>query len=284
MSSSSNSDPNIARVLRYYDRTESRIGYRYLLHGTKHFGWYDQGQSMWAFAASMRRMETELGKRLSLPSGAVVLDAGCGVGDVARTMATAFNFQVTGIDILDFNLDEARQRSATAGLGDRTTFQHGDYHHLDFSDESFDGVYTMETLVHASDAAKVLSEFRRVLRPGGRLVMFEYSRTPAEQLSPQANEAFRQVCELGAMPTWFRMNHGDMERLLKEQDFVVESSEDITKRMLPMLHAFSMIGRFPYLVGRTSGRTAKVVNALSGVEMYKHRDAWRYNIYVARKP
>jgi hypothetical protein len=32
------------------------------------------------------------------------------------------------------------------------------------------------------------------------------------------------------------------------------------------------------------GLTEKVVNALSGVEMYKHRDAWRYNIYVATKP
>lgn len=278
------SDPHLKRVWRYYDRTESRIGYTYLLHGTKHFGWYEPGDSKWQFTRSMRRMEDELGGRLSLPAGATVLDAGCGVGDVARRMAAKYKLDVTGIDILDFNLEEARERSARVGLQDRTKFCFGDYHDLRFPDQSFDGVYTMETLVHAADLSKVLSEFWRILRPGGRLVMFEYSRTPEAQLSPKANEALRQVCELGAMPAWLTLNHGDMEILLKQERFAIESAEDITERMLPMLHAFSIIGRFPYLVGRTSGRTPKVVNALSGVEMYRHREAWRYNVYVATKP
>jgi len=277
-------DPDLQRVRRYYDRTESRIGYRYLLHGTKHYGWYEPGQSMWQFSAAMRRMENQLGTRLALPAGAKVLDAGCGVGDVARTMAGTYNLKVTGIDILDFNLEEARQRSATAGLGERTTFRLGDYHRLEFPGQSFDGVYTMETLVHAANPARVLAEFRRVLRPGGRLVMFEYSRTPQAQLSPEANEALRKVCELAAMPAWLTMNHGDWERLLKQEGFAVDSAEDVTGHILPMLRAFALIGRFPYFVGRASGRTPKVVNALSGVEMYKHQDAWRYNIYTAGKP
>jgi sterol 24-C-methyltransferase len=277
-------DPQLKRVWRYYDRTESRIGYAYLLHGTKHFGWYDPGDSMWQFTRALRKMEFQLGKRLGLPKNATVLDAGCGNGDVARAMARNLRLNVTGIDILDFNIDEARERSAKTGLQELTSFQLGDYSRLEFPDESFDGVYTMETLVHAADPARVLSEFRRVLRPGGRLVMFEYSRTPEAQLSPEGNEALRKVCELGAMPTWLKMNHGDMELLLKEEGYIVESAEDVTDHMIPMLHAFSAIGRFPYFVGRASGRTSKVVNALSGVEMYKHREAWRYNIYTANKP
>lgn len=277
-----NDDPNLKRVSRYYDRTESRIGYLYLLHGTKHFGWYEPGQSKWQLTQAMRRMEDELGKRLNLPADAEVLDAGCGMGDVARTMATKYRLKVTGIDILDFNIEEARKRSASSGLGDRTKFQLGDYHKLDFQDEAFDGVYTMETLVHASDPEKVLNEFRRVLRPGGRLVMFEYSHTPESELSTEALNAFRQVCDLGAMPTWQRLKHGDMEPLLKE-GFEVDSAEDATKRILPMLHAFYLLGRFPYFVGRVTDRVPKVVNAMSGVELWKHREAWRYNIYVAHK-
>ena len=277
-----NGDPNLKRVLRYYDRTESRIGYLYLLRGTKHFGWYESGQSKWQLTQAMRRMEDELGKRLNLPADAEVLDAGCGMGDVARTMATKYRLKVTGIDILDFNIEEARKRSASSGLGDRTKFQLGDYHKLDFPDEAFDGVYTMETLVHASDPEKVLNEFRRVLRPGGRLVMFEYSHTPESELSSAALKAFHQVCDLGAMPTWQRLKHGDMEPLLKE-GFEVDSAEDATKRILPMLHAFYLLGRFPYFVGRVTDRVPKVVNAMSGVELWKHREAWRYNIYVAHK-
>jgi sterol 24-C-methyltransferase len=277
-------DPNLKRVMRYYDRTESRIGYLYFLHGTKHFGWYEPGQSKWQFTRAMRRMEDELGKRLDLPADAEVLDAGCGMGDVARTMATKYRLKVTGIDILDFNIDEARKRSTSSGLGDRTKFQLGDYHRLDFRDETFDGVYTMETLVHASDPEKVLSEFRRVLRPGGHLVMFEYSHAPESELSPAALKAFRQVCDLGAMPTWQRLEHGGMEPLLKEEGFGLDSAEDTSRRILPMLHAFYLFGRFPYFVGRAAHRVPNVVNAMSGVEMWRHREIWRYNMYVAHKP
>lgn len=275
---------SLRRVWRYYDRTESRIGYRLLLGETKHFGWYEPGQSMWRFTAAMRRMEQVLGERLSLPEGSAVLDAGCGVGEVARSLARDRGLNVTGVDILDFNISPARQRSLAGRLAGRTRFLLADYHHLPFPPRSFDGVYTMETLVHAADPETVLAEFFRVLRPGGRLVMFEYSRTPAKQLSEQSNRALELVCEMAAMPTWLKLDHGAMEDLLQRAGFAVESATDITDKMLPLLRAFSIVGRLPYFVGRVSGRTAKVVNALSGVEMYRHQEAWRYQIYAATKP
>jgi sterol 24-C-methyltransferase len=279
-----NGDANLQQVWRYYNSTGSRLGYAYILHGTKHLGWYKPGQPMRQFTKSMRQMEDQLGERLSLPPGREVLDAGCGMGDVARTMATKYKLMVTGIDILDFNIDEARKRSAKQRLGRRTRFQLGDYHKLDFPDESFDGVYTMETLVHASDPGKVLSEFLRVLRPGGRLVMFEYSRAPEAQLSPAANEALRRVCDLGAMPAFFNLKHGDLVKLIADKGFKDISEENVTERILPMVHAFSLLGRFPYFVGRLTNHV--LVNAMSGVEMYRHRhdDFGRYNIYLAQKP
>lgn len=92
------------------------------------------------------------------------------------------------------------------------------------------------------------------------------------------------VCDLAAMPAWLRLDHGDLEGLLDKAGFAAVSATDVTEKMLPMLRAFSIVGRFPYFVGRVSGRTAKVVNALSGVEMYRHQEAWRYQIYTAIKP
>jgi sterol 24-C-methyltransferase len=276
-------DRGLERVRRYYACTESRLGYRYLMRGTRHHGWYEPGQSMWQFARAQRRMEDELGKRLALPVGAEALDAGCGSGDVARTLATRYRLKITGIDLLDFHLEQARRRITRAGLAGRISCQVGDYHHLPFTDHSFDGVYTMETLVHSADPARALAEFRRVLRPGGRLVMFEYSRTPETELSREANAALKAVCELCEMPTWLSMNHGDMERLLKQQGFADVWAEDATRRMLPMLHAFSILGRIPYLICRATGHATKLVNAMWGVEIYQHRNAFQYNIYVAHK-
>ena len=47
-----------------------------------------------------------------------------------------------------------------------------DFHHLDnFDDRSFDGVYTFETLVHATDPRRALKELFRILKPGATLAL-----------------------------------------------------------------------------------------------------------------
>ncbi|WIM98930.1 methyltransferase domain-containing protein [Actinoplanes oblitus] len=275
---------NLAKVRRYYDRTESRLGYNYILGGTKHFGWYDGRLSMWSFRRALERMEDELARRLGLPSGAKVLDAGCGTGAVARALASRAGLHVTGMDILDWNLRMARERAAAAGLQDRTEFHLGDYHKLPFPDESFDGVYTMETLVHAADPTAVLKEFHRVLRPGGRLVHFEYAHPPQNAMRASSWIALQDVCRLAAMPAWLEFEDGVLDELVKAAGFTGVTTEDVTRRMMPMVRAFYIMGVFPYFVGRAIGKVEKTVNAMSGVEMFQHQDAWSYNITVATKP
>jgi ubiquinone/menaquinone biosynthesis C-methylase UbiE len=213
-----------------------------------------------------------------------VLDAGCGMGDVARYQARAHGLVVSGIDILDFNIAEATARSEKLGLSDKTSFQVGDYHEIPFAESTFDGAYTMETFVHSADPAKALSEFYRVLKPGGRMVMFEYSRTPDESLSPQACQALAEVCEIAAMPAWLRLYDGELERLLTQARFTVESMQDVTDKILPMLQVFSTLGKVPYAIARMLNKREKAINAMSGVELYRHQDAWRYRIYTATKP
>ncbi|MFK8909172.1 class I SAM-dependent methyltransferase [Streptomyces sp. YS-3] len=272
-------------VLPYYRAFGSRFGYTALLGRTRHFGWYEPGHSPWAFTAAMRRMERVVARELDLPAASSVLDAGCGVGDTARTVAAASGAYVTGIDGIEPDVAIARQRSARAGEpGGRTRFLLGNYHALPFADASFDGVYTMESFVHSPDPGQGLAEFFRVLRPGGKLVMCEYSSTPQDRLSPRAWSALVRVCELSGMPGMLTMTHGHLERLLQEAGFGVESAYDATEKMLPMLRCFSVLGRLPYAVARGVGRGDSLVNAMSGVEMYRHRETWRYNICVATRP
>lgn len=275
---------HLQRVWRYYDRTESRLGYEKIMRGRKHYGWYEAGDSALAFVKAQKRMESELADRLDLRAGAVVLDAGCGMGEVARELATTRGWQVEGIDILDFNLEWAKAKSKRVGLADKTNFQWGDYHDLQFPEAHFDGLYTMETLSHSSDFRKVLGEFYRVLKPGGRGVLVEYSRTPASDLSAAANEALEKVCTIAAMPAWLELEHGLLEEELAKAGFADVRAENVTETMMPMLKVFSIGGRFPYWVGRKIGRPEKTVNAMSGVEMYRHPDAWAYQIYSFRKP
>jgi SAM-dependent methyltransferase len=229
-------------------------------------------------------MEDRLATELALPAGAKILDAGCGIGNVARALAARNGLDVTGVDIVDFNIDEATRRSAKAGLSGRTRFQIGDYHHLDFPDNSFDGLYTMETFVHSADPKAAIAEFVRVLKPGGRLVMFEYSRTPEEQLSAEANAAVRRVCDEAAMPAWLELYHGTLNELLAAHGFTVDRSADITANIMPMASAFYLIGKFPFWVGRVTHLQYKVVNAMSARMMYRYREAWRYGVHAAKAP
>jgi len=270
-------------VIRYYHMTESRLGYDLFLRGTKHFGLYRPGDFAWNWPAALRRMEDKLADELSLPTGAEVLDAGCGIGEVAFRLATTRGYRVTGIDILDFNIKDARRRAKHRGLADRVRFRLMSYASLDFPAETFDGVYTMETLVHAADARVVLNEFYRVLKPGGKIVLFEYSHEADRNIPPRAAAAFRKVNEVAAMPSNARFEHGVLELLLKETGFQSITVEDITAQMLPMVRCFALLGTVPYAVARFFKFTEKAINAMSAVEFWRYRRYFRYNVYTAKK-
>jgi ubiquinone/menaquinone biosynthesis C-methylase UbiE len=228
-------------------------------------------------------MEQRLATALSLSHDARVLDAGSGMGDVSRSLAARHGLRIEGIDILDFNIEEAKRRADRAGLKDRVTYAWGDFHDLKFSDATFDGVYTMETLVHSAHPRQVLAEFYRVLKPGGRLALFEYSRRPDNALSPDALGALRKVCERAAMPAWLEFVDGALEEMLGDSGFVDVSSDDLTAQMLPMVHAFSVAGTLPLAVMRRLNKEDKAINSMSGVEMYKYRGAWSYKVWTAQK-
>ena len=277
---------HLVDMLRYYRSVESRLLY-WVLGGTKHYGYFRSGDPAWNVRhvyAGMRRMEDLLGQKLNLPTGAAVLDAGCGVGDVAARLAEVRGLRVTGIDVQAADVAEAGRRARRKKLAGLLQFQEMDYAALTFPDASYDGAYTVETLVHSDRVEDVLAGLYRVLRPGGTLVHFEYARSRAEDTPARDEQFMTEVNQVAAMPAFQRMEYGTLERLLGEAGFVDVQTEDITSNMLPMLRLFAAAGWLPYLVASGLGQTASVVNSKAGVEFYLHRQSWRYNIYTCRKP
>ena len=272
------------QVIDYYHRLESRLGYTLLLGGTKHFGWYPPGSERLPMRAALPLMEDRLGRALDLPRGALVLDAGCGRGAVALRMATAFGLRVEGVDILAGDIRRARRKAARRGTADRTRFQVMDYQRLAFADGHFDGAYTMETLVHAPDSAAVLGELRRVLKPGGRLVLFEYSLAPRGDLTARQRRVFDAIIAESAMHGLPGFVHGSFPALLHAAGFRDVAVADVSERMLPMLRRLSQIFWAPYQLSRLLGAQRRLVNAMAAVEAYRHRTVWRYNIVTASKP
>jgi sterol 24-C-methyltransferase len=272
------------RVVGYYHKLESRLTYRLVLGGTKHFGYYPEGARGLSMAAAMRLMEDKVGTTLDLPPGSRVLDAGCGEGDVAIRLRRRFGLEVDGVDVLGFNIDRARRKAARLGLAGSPRFHCLDYAELPFRDQTFDGVYTMETLVHAFDHRQALRELRRVLRPGGRLVLFEYSVPPRDQLTREQREALDFVVEASAMRSLPRFVHGGFPAMVEEAGFVAVSSQEITARTTPMLRRLARICFLPYLLGRLLQIQENLLNCTAAVESYKHRAGWRYNVVTASRP
>jgi ubiquinone/menaquinone biosynthesis C-methylase UbiE len=115
----------------------------------------------------------ELADLMPATAGDHVLDIGSGIGGPARYVATRFGCRVTGIDLTAEFCDVARHLTQFAGLADRVRFEAGDALAMPFADGTFNGAYSINVAMNIADKAAFYREIRRVLVPGGWLVLAE---------------------------------------------------------------------------------------------------------------
>lgn len=115
-----------------------------------------------------------------LGAGETALDVGVGTGDLSFDLLAASDLtsRVTGIDLSDGMLDLVRRRAARSAFGSRFEARHADAQALPFADASFDRVVAGFAVRNFGDLGAGLREMRRVLRPGGRAVILEFSTPP----------------------------------------------------------------------------------------------------------
>ena len=121
----------------------------------------------------------QLVQSAAIEQSADILDLATGSGDVlfALRQGLGDEARLTGLDFCEPMLDRARTKRAKKGLGEGANqFLTGDCLDLPFEDASFDLVTIAFGLRNLADRAKGLSEIRRVLRPGGRLIVLEFSQ------------------------------------------------------------------------------------------------------------
>jgi sterol 24-C-methyltransferase len=274
------------KVIEYFNTWESRWGYALLLRGTKHFGYYPEGEDL-STTEALRAMEDKLAEKLDLTSDCLVLDAGCGEGATAVYLAKEYGYRVKGVDLIDSAISKAEKRALNFDLGDRVDFQVMDYTKLCFADQIFDGVFTMESLVHIPDYEQALREFYWVLKPQGKLALFEYSISPRGILSFDQQKYVDMVIGGAALDSLPYFTHGQFPRILEKVGFSKISVEDITPRIMPMLKRFHLIAYLPYQLIKMFGLQRRFINAAFAFEWYRpiiENDIWRYNIVVAKKP
>lgn len=157
---------------------------------------YDLNNRLHSFGrdVSWRRRAVRLA---GVRPGDDVLDVACGTGDLTRAFSRAGPRRVVGLDFTPEMLDIACEKSGVSrglrpdhalppGAAPSPEYLDGDATRLPFADASFDIVSIAFGLRNVGDPARALREFRRVLRPGGRLVVLEFGR-PRNRLIAAVN-------------------------------------------------------------------------------------------------
>jgi ubiquinone/menaquinone biosynthesis C-methylase UbiE len=137
--------------------------------------WYDL--LIWAITLGRERAFREKQIEFAhLAPGESVLDVGCGTGSLAILAKERVGpaGRVSGIDASPEMISRARKRAGKAGA--EVTFENAVVEALPFPNASFDAVLSTVMMHHLPDDARhqCLSEIRRVLKPGGRLIIVDF--------------------------------------------------------------------------------------------------------------
>ncbi|GLK68772.1 bifunctional demethylmenaquinone methyltransferase/2-methoxy-6-polyprenyl-1,4-benzoquinol methylase UbiE [Hansschlegelia plantiphila] len=158
-----------------------------------------------------RAWKSAMTTAIGLPKGArqfTLLDVAGGTGDIAfRAIAAGGpGVAVTVFDINDAMLDVGAARAAKRRLSDRVTFIQGNAEELPFPSSSFDAVTIAFGIRNVPRIPVALKEMRRVLKPGGHLLVLEFSKVDVPGLA-RIYDAF----SFGVIPRLGKLVAGDGE-------------------------------------------------------------------------
>lgn len=203
----------------------------------------------------------EMAQSLAAPAGQPphIVDLGCGVAGSACYLAGRLPARVTGITLSPVQARIAEGRIREAGLSDRVACLVGDYNDLPPEVATADLAYAIESFVHGPAPDRFFAQCRRLLRPGGVLVICDDFRKPTA--APRAALAIERFCRgwhINAL-----LEREALHAMAGKHGLVHDSTVDLSpylelgrprdralKALLPLLNLLPLAaGRFDYLSG-----------------------------------
>lgn len=179
----------------------------------------DLGQTSWITEPEARHF-FEL---LELSADDRVLEVACGFGGVARLMAKARGAEVVGIDINEHAIEAASAQAVREGVADLAEFRVADASRtLPFDEASFDALFCNDSIDHFPQRDRVVGEWFRILRPGGRVLFTD----PILVTGVLTNE---EIAIRSSVGFYLFVPPGENERLLEDAGFDVVQVEDATE-------------------------------------------------------
>jgi len=160
-----------------------------------------------------------------------ILEVGCSTGYITRYIARKFDCEITGIDLSNLIIEIAKNEASNLDL-QNISFQNGNVEHIPFSDNTFDVVYGEAITALVPDPAKVLNEYHRVLKPGGKLAtldlfMKKSLRTDfAEETNKIMSDIIGSKIRIRTFQEWTQIFKNSAFKEIKIKDYY----DDIFKR------------------------------------------------------
>ncbi len=114
--------------------------------------------------------------QLGIEAGHRVLDVGCGLGGTSRFAAHRYGCRVSGVDLTEEYVRTGTALCGWVGLADRIDLQVGDATALPFAPACFDRAFMLHVGMNIADKAALAAQLHRVVRPGGRVGIYDVMR------------------------------------------------------------------------------------------------------------
>jgi tocopherol O-methyltransferase len=190
------------RIDRYY--REAEFDYNFVWGSkrnlARHFGFgLGRGIGGRRHDAALLSANRHLADLAEIGKDTRVLDCGCGLGGTSIWLAREREARITGVDLLEKQIERARREAANAKVSQNVSFVVADYTASPLASESFDVVLAQESLCHVERKERFYKEAYRLLADGGAIVIAEYMRLGRAR-SELEERTIRDWCEGWIMP------------------------------------------------------------------------------------
>jgi|UniRef100_A0A7S4GI67 ubiquinone/menaquinone biosynthesis C-methylase UbiE len=178
----------------------------------------DLGQSSWMTVKELNSMM----EMLEVNSTSRVLEVGCGAGGTSVYVAKRYACKITGVDLNPHGVETANQLAAKDGVSDVADFVVLDASKpLPFEPDAFDAVFCNDTMCHIPSRKSVLEDWKRVLKPDGKMVF-----TDAMVVSGMvSSDEFATRSSIGK---YYYPPLGENEKIIKSAGFELLDAIDTT--------------------------------------------------------
>jgi len=186
----------------------------------------------------------EIVERCGIDRDTYVLEVGCGAGATACYLAKEHGCRVMSVDLREAMVDLANERAEREGVRDLVQFRVADAQSLPFDDDTFDVVLCESVVTFVEDKQRVIDEFARVTRPGGRVALNEevWLKLPPPDLPQHAKALWGIEPDILAIEDWLGLlqNAGlrDVEHTIYEVDARREATQIKRYRLRDMWRMF----------------------------------------------